>query len=200
MKHLLLVLFFSFFLCSCIKYEDPRIRCVAPAPMPPNQEDAAWQPSLNTAAVEMVQRLKAAMPYEELVFYPCIVTTLVEVDDLERTGRFGRIFAEFLGAELTAHGGKVFDIRPAGSLFVQKQHGETILSRDPHEIMREVPIRAILAGTYSVAERNIYINIRLIELPSRRIISTASLEYPKTTEVKALFGEKIDIRPSSYEK
>lgn len=202
-KNLLFLSFLTFFLCSCLKYEDPRIRCVAPMPTKPAQEDANWQPSLSTAAWEMIQRLRVAMPQglnDDLAFYPCIVTTLVDIDDLEKTGRFGRMFAELLGAELSSQGGRVFDIRPASSLFVQKQHGETILSRDPHEIMKEVPIRAILAGTYSMGERTLYLNIRLIELPSRRILSSASLEYPKNTEIKGFFGEKKEIIPTGYEK
>ncbi len=117
---------------------------------------------------------------------PVIVTTFVDLNDLDKTSVFGRVMAEKLLNELTRKGFLVVEIRRAQDLFVKKSVGEMILTRDIEELAKSTRAMSILAGTYVATTRAVIINARLIDIKSPEILSSISYEVELTEEIENL--------------
>ncbi len=122
----------------------------------------------------------------DIMAAPVIVTTFVDLNDLGKTSVFGRMMAERLIDELNKQGFKVLEVRRAQDLFMKKDVGELILTRDVAELSGNSNARAVLAGTYVATEQSVIINARLIDTKSPQVISTVSFEVQMTQEIQGL--------------
>lgn len=115
-----------------------------------------------------------------------VITTFVDLNDLARTSVFGRMVAEKMIDEMNRLGFTVVELRRAQDIFVKKDGGEFILSRDVEAISKTTSASALLAGTYVVTPKTILINARLMDIKSPKVISTVSLELLKTAEIESM--------------
>lgn len=141
-------------------------------------------------AAYMVTVLREQLRQAEVINQPVIVTTFVDLNNLNRSSVFGRVMAEQLLNELHQAGFTVSEIRKGKDIFIREELGELILSRDAREVLSRANARAILAGTYVATERTIIINARLIDINSPLILSSCSFQLEMTRELeKMLTGE-----------
>jgi len=117
---------------------------------------------------------------------PVVVTTFVDLNDLEKTSVFGRLMAEKLLDELSNKGFKVMEVRRSQDLFIKKSVGEMILTRKIEELANVTKARTVLAGTYVATTNGIIINARLIDIKTPEILSTVSYEVETTEEIENL--------------
>lgn len=128
----------------------------------------------------------------DVITTPLIVTSFVDLNNLNQSSVLGRLLAEKLIDELHLNGFEVSEIRKANNLFVREKVGEMILSRNANELLKTSDARAILVGTYVATGRALMVNCRLIDLHSPRILSSCSYELTMTTELEALLsGEEF---------
>jgi len=129
---------------------------------------------------------------------PIGVTTFVNIDDLYTTSTFGRMYAEQLMSELTMHGFDVVELRQTDALQFLDSSGEFALSRDVRAVRPERNLAAIVVGTYVSSPERVYVNARLVDPASSRVLSAGSVEMSKTAELtKLLRGGTI---PASLER
>jgi TolB-like protein len=127
---------------------------------------------------------------KEVLDQPIIVTTFVNLNNLNKSSVFGRAVAEKLLTELHQAGFTVSEIRKGKDIFLREELGELILTRDAKETMGKTHARAVLAGTYVATSDSIIINARLIDLQSPLILSSCSYTLKMTKELeKLLTGE-----------
>ena len=117
---------------------------------------------------------------------PTIVTSFVDLNELDKTSVFGRLMAEKLLDELNRKGFQVIEVRRAQDLFVKKSVGEMILTREISELASVTKARTVLAGTYVATSERVIINARLIDIKSPEILSTVSYEVELTEEIENL--------------
>lgn len=123
---------------------------------------------------------------------PIGVTTLVNLDDLYTTSSFGRMFAEQMMSELTMRGFDVIELRHADALQFLSSSGEFALSRDVGFVRRERELGGVVVGTYVASPERVYVNARLIDPSSSKILTAGSVEMAKTAEiVKMLRGGTV---------
>lgn len=148
---------------------------------------------INTASDRFGTKLMAAEIFKNLRGGPTVaadhtvvVTTFVDLNDLEKTSVFGRMMAEKLLNELNRQGFQVVEVRRAQDLFIKKSVGEMILTRDIEELAKKTNARSVLAGTYVATTEAVIINARLIDIKSPEIISSVSYEVLLTEEIENL--------------
>ncbi|RMD83907.1 MAG: hypothetical protein D6808_07870 [Candidatus Dadabacteria bacterium] len=129
---------------------------------------------------------------------PIGVTTIVNLNDLYATSAFGRVFAEQLMSELVVRGYDVVEMRQADALHFLNNAGEFALSRDVAAVSRAQDLAAILAGTYVASPSRVYVNVRLIDPATSVILSSGTVELPKTKEIAKLL--RGGTMPSSLER
>ena len=117
---------------------------------------------------------------------PIGVATFVDIDDLYKTSTFGRVYAEQVMSELSMRGFDVIELRHADALQFLTNDGEFALSRDVSVLKRGRNLGGIVVGTYAVSDDRVYVNARLIDPKSSLIHAAASVEMPKTREIKKM--------------
>lgn len=122
-----------------------------------------------------------------------IFTTLVNLDDLRQTSKFGRTMSEALATQLFQHGYGVVELRKAGNIMVQAENGETILSRDAARLAQQYEAHAIVAGTYALTPKTVIINVKLLDVHSEEVLSVAGLELERSYTINYLLAEQVGL-------
>ncbi len=147
----------------------------------------------------LVERLSHNLLPKKLSDYPCIITTVVDINDLRHTCPFSRELTEALRTALFKKRAKVIELMAAKCLLVSPKKGTLYLSRNAKLITSTVKAKAILVGTYLVGANTVTVNLRLIGAKTHKIISAAMLAIDKTPAVEKLLKDNSSISVSGYE-
>ncbi len=108
-----------------------------------------------------------------------IIASFVNVNNLEESSTFGRIIAEQISSRLSQAGYKVCEMKlRQKSIFMEKEKGEFLLSRDLHEVVRKHNASAVVVGTYGEGNRSIYVSARIVSTADSTIISSCDFSIP----------------------
>ena len=122
-----------------------------------------------------------------------IFTTLVNLDDLRQTSKFGRTLSESMATQLFQHGYGVVELRKAANIMVQAKNGEMVLSRDAARLARQYEANAIVAGTYALTPKTVIVNVKLLDVHSEAVLSVAGLELERSSTIKYLLEEQVGL-------
>ena len=103
---------------------------------------------------------------------PVLITTLVNNDQLAETSSFGRSFQNNLAAGFVSRGYAVREVKLRRDLLVREEKGEFMLTRDLQEMAGSQRAQAIVLGTYTLANRAMYLSVRLVD-PADQTIRAA---------------------------
>ena len=129
-----------------------------------------------------------------------LISTFVNLDKLDETSRLGRLLQNQAGARLVQLGYTVKEINLRNAMKINREDGETILSRDLSQINPEQPVQAIFVGTYSLNNRNLYITAKLINPVNRNILSAQSYRICMDDNLLAMFGlQRRQENPNNFD-
>jgi TolB-like protein len=106
-----------------------------------------------------------------------VVTSFTNLDKIDDTTALGRLISENLIYGLQVHKWQIIEIRLTKGVDVNAA-GEFFLSRDISKLKDEYKISGVVTGTYSVAEGNLTINARVIDVNTGIVISSAQTYVP----------------------
>ena len=135
---------------------------------------------------------------ERLVF-----TTLVNLDDLHQTSKFGRAMSESLATRLFQHGYGVVELRKIESILVENKSGELVLSRETKRLAAQHEADAIVAGTYSMTPGSVIINVKVLDIGSQEVLSVGGIELQRSHTINYLLADRVgmvDSKLSGYER
>ncbi|GEK72185.1 MULTISPECIES: FlgO family outer membrane protein [Halomonas] len=119
---------------------------------------------------------------------PLIPTTMVDVDDLNRSSTLGRLASEIVAAELTRAGLQVREVRLGGRLYVEEHTGELMLSRLTPRLGIDQGARTLMVGTYAVGEERLYLTLRIVRVGDGNALAATQLSLPLTNDLRAMLG------------
>ena len=133
-----------------------------------------------------------------------ILTTVVDLDNLYTTTRFGRTLTEALSTSLFRHGFGVVEIIKSAELLIRDNRGELMLTRDAKLLAKQQQAAAILTGTYSLTPTTVILNLRLLDAGSQQVLSVAGLELQRSRTINHLLaaggGALSDAQLSAKER
>jgi TolB-like protein len=132
-----------------------------------------------------------------------IMTTFVDIDDLGRTSRFGRLLAESLATRMFARGYGVVEVRRGRDLLMEKGKGELVLTRGGRLMAQAREAEAVVAGTYGLTPESVIVNARLLDAGSGEVLSVAGMEIERSPQIDGLLARPWpdrDMRMSAYER
>lgn len=132
-----------------------------------------------------------------------IMTTVVNIDDLYQTSRFGRTLTETLATGLFRQGFGVVEIRKSTDLLIKGSSGELMLTRDASLLAREYETEAVAVGTYAVTPNSVIVNVRLLDTGSQDVLSVAGLEIQRSKNINYLLtmsGGHLEAGLSGFER
>ncbi|MDH5543639.1 MAG: FlgO family outer membrane protein [Nitrospinota bacterium] len=123
-----------------------------------------------------------------------LVTTYVDLDNLNRTNSFGRYVSENLIEELTKRGIKVVEARISRELMVTPNIGSTVLSDEIEDIRRDYKANVVVLGTYRKTGDEVKVYTRMVIPESQEIISAGSIDMkidPENKFIESLFEKDV---------
>lgn len=123
-----------------------------------------------------------------------IVTSFTNLDKLGETTAIGRLISENLIHGLQLHKWQILEARLTKGIDVNAA-GEFSLSRDIAKLKDEYKISGVVTGTYSVAEGNLTINARVIDVNTGLLISSAQTYIPVNWLPDASFSLENSNKP-----
>nr|MBF0223094.1 hypothetical protein [Desulfobulbaceae bacterium] len=135
---------------------------------------------------------------ERLVF-----STLVNLDELYQTSKFGRALSEALATQLFQHGYGVVELRKIDTILVKNNSGELVLSRETKRLAAQYDADAIVAGTYSMTPGSVIINVKILDIDSQEVLSVGGVELRRSHTINYLLADTtgmVDSKISGYER
>lgn len=133
-----------------------------------------------------------------------ILTTMVELDNLNNSSRFGRTLTEAMSTSLFRHGFGVVEVRKSAELLIRDPGGELMLTRDASLLARQQQAAAIVTGTYSLTPTTVILNVKMLDAGSQQVLSVAGLELQRSKTINHLLapggGVHSDAPLSAYER
>jgi TolB-like protein len=110
---------------------------------------------------------------------PLLIASFVNVDNLEESSTAGRLLSEHIASRLAQHGYQVIEMKlNQKSIFVKKEMGEFLLSRDIKEISKTNNAVAVIVGTYGIADNRIYVTARVVRTLDSVILAASDAGFP----------------------
>jgi TolB-like protein len=109
---------------------------------------------------------------------PIVVATLVDINNLTRSSTLGRLASQLVADKFAQHGYLIKDLTYTRGLTMKPGTGTLVLSEDVRNVVARNNAQAVIAGTYAVGGREIYINLRLLRADDGAILSSADVVVP----------------------
>lgn len=151
-------------------------------PYPFRYEPIALVPStsstgaLNTASMFIAEQLERNLS-PEMRSRALVVTDFVALNALNETSQLGRLLAQNLMHEMQLRNWSVTDITFRKNILIDA-NGEFSLSRDVKQLKPPVQTGSIITGTYVNTAEGLILNVRMIQVISGAVVSTAQVKLP----------------------
>jgi len=109
--------------------------------------------------------------------YVLSVDSFVNLNNLYKTSSLGRYIGEELMGDLQSAGIDVLDVRKSAGIMIHEKAGEYGLSRQMKELSYIHSAQAMVVGTYTYADGQIFLNARLLRNTDGMVLSNASLAF-----------------------
>jgi TolB-like protein len=119
-----------------------------------------------------------------------LVATLANVSFLERSSPFGRIISEQLVSRIAQMGRSVVEMKLRGSVFVQNNNGEFLLTREVRELASSQNAGAVLVGTYAESGRFVFVSLKLVNPADSLVLSSYDYTLPIDKVVRSLLTKR----------
>lgn len=118
-----------------------------------------------------------------------IAASFADINDLSQSSTFGRIASQQLTSQLTAAGYSVVEMLLRNSVYISETQGAFLLSREINDISAQHNAHLVLAGTYAVAENNVFVTAKLIRTSDSVIVASHDYALPYTRDMRSLLRE-----------
>ena len=132
--------------------------------------------ALNTASMFIAEQLERNLS-PELRSRALVVTDFVALNTLTETSQLGRLLAQNLMHEMQLRNWAVTDITFRKNILIEAS-GEFSLSRDIKQLKAPVQTGSIITGTYVNTAEGLILNVRMIQVISGAVVSTAQVKLP----------------------
>ena len=116
---------------------------------------------------------------------PTVITSFADLNNLGETSNLGRLMGEHFMHQLQIRGWNVTDVRMTRDLIINEE-GEFSLSRELKRLRGSYSAANVVTGTYTVTMDGVLINVRVLDLASGQVVSTAQTRFLRDKFVSSL--------------
>ncbi|SFV56242.1 hypothetical protein MNB_SM-5-1233 [hydrothermal vent metagenome] len=141
------------------------------------RESNDFSDAVSTVSVEFNHYISEANKKKTIV-----LTSMVDVNDLQQSSNFGRLYSDSLLTNLERSGWTIIDYR-GRNLATVKREGEFYLSRTA---LKELPQHYnYVVGTYGLYGKKVLINVRILEAGTNKVLvaSNSMIDDPKIVKM-----------------
>lgn len=172
MKYLMTSLFLASFFTGCIYMNL--------------DGSSSFDRLINSMVVSSYKKLKMNIERDDVI----LVSDFVNIDKLQNHSKLGFLLSETLKDVLSNQNIIIREVE-LGQHFKLGEKGFNVLSRNPNDVYAQIDKeRFAVVGTYSITNKRLWIFIKLIDIQTGHILSSASESTVMTSEI-----EKLDQVP-----
>lgn len=142
------------------------------------------------AATELMKRFQGVVSVNNFEASsgsaPFIVATLVNIDKLEQSSTFGRLISEQITSRIAQMGHNVVELKVRNGVFMKRNEGEFLLTREIKEVATAHKAQAVVVGTYAEASDLVYINLKVVNPANNMILAAYDYALPMNKEIRRL--------------
>ncbi|QWD17245.1 hypothetical protein G6700_05840 [Polynucleobacter paneuropaeus] len=142
--------------------------------------------ALNTASMFIAEQLERNLS-PEMRSRALVVTDFVDLSTLNETSQLGRLLAQNLMHEMQLRNWSVTDVTFRKNILIESS-GEFSLSRDVKQLKPPVQTGSIITGTYVNTAEGLILNVRMIQVISGAVVSTAQVKLPQDRLISHLLN------------
>lgn len=160
--------------------------------------EAPANPKILNTAYSAADHLHSQMSGSGVAGYPMLAASFVDSANVEKSSDLGRLLSEQVASRLSQVGYSVTEIQlRSDQLAVRPEAGVFALSRNVGEINTDVSAYSVLVGTFTVIERQIYVNARVLRASDGVALASSDFILPAVRQsAKEGDGLGAQVRPS----
>lgn len=116
---------------------------------------------------------------------PTVITSFVDLNNLSETSALGRLMGEHFMHQLQIRGWNVTDMRMTRDLIINEE-GEFSLSRELKRLRGSMAAANVVTGTYTPTVDGILVSVRVLDLATGQVVSTAQTRFLRDRFVSSL--------------
>lgn len=171
-------------LCAALLVAGSLSACSIFNPPPPAPVRTA-DSDLVLESYQAADTLLTQVPWLKDGRQPLLTGTFVNVNDIGNSSGLGRMVAEQIASRFAQQGYTMIELKMRNAVFVDNG-GEFVLSRSVKDISQSHNAAAVIAGTYAVGRKSVYVNARLIRAADNVILAAYDYSLPLGPDTKAL--------------
>jgi TolB-like protein len=140
---------------------------------------------------QAVEKLLGSDPLQTGLNKSLIITTVVDVDELEKSSTLGRMITEQIASRAAQLGYPVIELKVRKDFFIKDSEGELLLSRDARQLAISHDAQAAIVGTYANVQDNVYVTLKLISLHNHRVLNGVDYAVPRSAVYANATGRKV---------
>lgn len=140
------------------------------------------------SSYKIADELISQLPPADNQDAPMLCASFVNIDNLERSSTLGRVISEYIASRFVQRGFNVAELKIRDSVYVQKQNGEFLLSRDLKHMTTEYETNSLIVGTYSIGSDTVYLSAKVVSANDSRIIATYDVAVPIDNNVSKMLS------------
>lgn len=115
-----------------------------------------------------------------------IVATLANVNALEQSSTLGRLVTEHIASWLTQSGRPVVELKVRNGIYMKRNEGEFLLTREIREVAAAHNAQGVVVGTYAEGANLLHVTLKLVDPSSSLVLAAHDYTLPLNRQVKSL--------------
>jgi TolB-like protein len=149
---------------------------------------AAQTSDFTQANYAAVDKLVAATAVPIVKNAPLLIATMVNIDSMNQSSRFGRLISEQIATRLTQLGYNVVEMKLRSDVYIKEGSGELLLSRDVRDLSKNYNAQVVVVGNYAVAAGYVYLTLKAVTVTDNRVVGATNYLLPLTENNRALLA------------
>lgn len=136
------------------------------------------------AADALRDQMRTGVPTE----IPIIVATIANLNSLDESSPLGRLMGEQIAARLAQGGYKVVEVKLRNQLYMKRNEGELMLTRELRDVARRHSAGVVVAGSYVESKQRVFVNLKAIRLEDNVLAGAVDFQLERDAQVRSLLG------------
>lgn len=171
-------------------------RVVSNEPTYEQAQNSAFNQANYNAVAELLKRYPATAPAsasntsDSNVGAPFVVATLVNIDQLEQSSTLGRLISEQVASRMTQLGFSVLELKVRNGVYMKRNEGELLLTREIKEVASTHNAQAVIVGTYAESATLVHVNLKVVNPSTNVIIAAHDYALPLDKQISSLIRKR----------
>jgi hypothetical protein len=114
------------------------------------------------------------------------MATIVNIDALEQTSTLGRLVSEQVSTRLAQGGLNMLEMKLRNSVYLKRNTGELMLTREIGEVAQAHNAQAIVVGSYAETSDMVFINLKVIQPNTNTVLGGQDYVLAKEAIVRSM--------------